>query len=52
MRSLRTGSLGKHLDIYSIEVDGVVGVFDYCWSDSDHEQRQIENLKRTEHAVD
>jgi hypothetical protein len=44
--------LGQHLDIYSIEVNGVVGVFDYAWSDRDHYSRQIENLKRTEHAVD
>ena len=44
--------LGSHLDIYSIEVDGVVGTFDYAWSDPDHESCQIENLKRTEHAVD
>jgi hypothetical protein len=44
--------LGNHLDIYSIEVDGVVGVFNYCWSDLDHESQQMENLKRIEHAVD
>ena len=44
--------LGSHLDIYSIEVDGVVATFDYAWSDPDHESRQIENLKRIEHAVD
>jgi len=44
--------LGQHLDIYSIEVGGTVGIFAYAWSDPDHEQRQLENLKRTEHAVD
>jgi hypothetical protein len=44
--------LGQHLDIYSIEVDNVVGIFDYAWSDSDHYDRQLENLKRIEHAVD
>jgi hypothetical protein len=44
--------LGQHLDIYKIEVGDVVGVFDYAWSDPDHEQRQLENLKRNEHAVD
>lgn len=44
--------LGSHLDIYSIEVDGVVGTFDYAWSDPGHEHQQIKNLKRTEHAVD
>lgn len=44
--------LGSHLDICSIEVDGVVGTFDYAWSDIGHEHQQIKNLKRTEHAVD
>ena len=44
--------LGKHLDIYSIEVDGIIGTFDYCWSDPDHESSQMENLKRIENAVD
>jgi len=44
--------IGQHLDIYSIEVNGIVSVFDYAWSDVDHEQRQIKNLKRTEHAMD
>lgn len=44
--------LGSHLDIYSIEVNGTVGFFDYNWSDPDHKERQIKNLKRTEHAVD
>lgn len=39
--------LGLHLDIYSIEVNGVISKFDYNWSDPDHEQRQMENLKRT-----
>jgi hypothetical protein len=43
--------LGQHLDIYSIEVAGVVGVFDYAWSDTDHYDRQIDNLKRNEHEV-
>jgi len=44
--------LGQHLDIYSIEVNGIVSVFDYAWSDPDHEQRQLENLKRNEHGMD
>jgi hypothetical protein len=38
--------IGRHLDIYSIEINNVIGIFDYCWSDTDHETRQIENLKR------
>lgn len=44
--------IGKHLDIYSIEVNGTIAIFDYAWSDSNHETQQIENLKRIEHAVD
>lgn len=37
--------LSTHLDIYSIELDGVVGVFDYCWSDSTYKQMQIDMMK-------
>jgi hypothetical protein len=37
--------LGQHLDIYSVEVDGVQAVYNYCWNDSDYEQQQI-NLMR------
>ena len=37
--------LGQHLDIYKIETDDVVGIYDYCWSDSDYYQQQIERLK-------
>jgi hypothetical protein len=37
--------LGKYLDIYSIEVDGIVGKFDYCWNDSDYAGKQIEKMK-------
>lgn len=44
--------LGGHLDIYSIEVNGVIGVFDYTWSDPDHDSLQIQNLKRNEHGMD
>ena len=36
--------LGQHLDIYSIEVNGLKAVYDYCWSDPDHEQKQIDKL--------
>jgi hypothetical protein len=43
--------LGQHLDIYSIEVNGIVGVFDYAWSDTDHYDRQLDNLKRNEHGL-
>lgn len=37
--------LGNYLDIYSIEVDGVLGVFDYCWADADHKDQQIDKMK-------
>jgi len=36
--------LSTHLDIYSIEVDGVVQTYDYCWSDTDYKQSQIRRL--------
>ncbi len=37
--------LSSHLDIYSIEVDGVSNTFDYCWSDANYKQQQIEMMK-------
>lgn len=37
--------LGTHLDIYQIEVDGVKGTFDYCWSNPDYKQQQINMMK-------
>lgn len=37
--------LSDHLDIHQIEVNGVVGTFDYCWSDSSYKQMQIDMLK-------
>lgn len=37
--------LGNHLDIYQIEVDGVSCTYDYCWSDTDYIERQIETMK-------
>ena len=38
-------TMSNYLDIYSIEVDGVEAVYDYCWADKDHKQQQIEKLK-------
>ena len=38
-------SLSDHLDIYKIEVDGVTGTFDYCWSDPTYKQMQINMMK-------
>jgi hypothetical protein len=37
--------LGEHLDIYQVEVNGVVATYDYCWSDPDHEQRQVDKMR-------
>lgn len=37
--------LSTHLDIYSIEVNGVERFFDYCWTDADYKQQQINILK-------
>jgi hypothetical protein len=37
--------VGSHLDIYSIEVNGVTQTFDYCWTDSNYKQQQIDRLK-------
>jgi hypothetical protein len=37
--------IGTHLDIYQVEVDGVVGVYDYCWTDADYEQKQIDQMR-------
>jgi len=38
-------TLGEHLDIYQVEVNGVVAKYDYCWSDSDYEQNQINKMR-------
>jgi hypothetical protein len=37
--------LSNHLDIYKIEVDGVSNTFDYCWSDYNYKQMQINIMK-------
>jgi hypothetical protein len=37
--------LSTHLDIYSIEVDGVANTFDYCWTNTNYKQQQIEQMK-------
>jgi hypothetical protein len=36
--------LSSHLDIYSIEVDGISNTFDYCWTDADYKQKQIDRM--------
>jgi len=37
--------MSTHLDIFAIEVDGVKATYDYCWSDEDYKQRQINSLR-------
>lgn len=37
--------LGNYLDIYRIEVDGVAQTYDYCWTDADYQQQQIQQLR-------
>ena len=37
--------LGSHLDIYKIEIDGVSSTFDYCWTDADYKQKQIDMMR-------
>lgn len=37
--------LSDHLDIYKIEVGDVVATFDYCWSDNNYKQQQINIMK-------
>lgn len=37
-------TLGKHLDIYKIEFNGITATYDYCWSDSDFKEQQLKTL--------
>jgi len=37
--------LSTHLDICSIEVDGVSNKFNYCWTDSEYKQQQIDMMR-------
>lgn len=37
--------LSEHLDIYSIEIDGIRKTYDYCWTDADYKQMQIEMMR-------
>jgi hypothetical protein len=38
--------LSTHLDIYSIEIDGVMNTFNYCWTDLDYKQKQISQMRQ------
>jgi len=37
--------LGTHLDIYSVEIKDTKAVYNYCWSDADYEQQQIDQMR-------
>jgi hypothetical protein len=37
--------LSAHLDVYRIEIDGVGHIFDYCWTDKDYKQKQINMMR-------
>ena len=37
--------LSNHLDIYSIEVNGVNNIFNYCWNDPTYKQQQIDMMR-------
>ena len=37
--------LSNYLDIYSIQVDDVTNIFDYCWSDDNYKQMQIDMMR-------
>ena len=37
--------LGSHLDIYRVEINGISQTYDYCWTDADYAQQQIDQLR-------
>jgi hypothetical protein len=37
--------LSTHLDVYSIEVDGIKNTFDYCWTDTNYAKQQIAMMR-------
>jgi hypothetical protein len=37
--------LSNYLDIYKIEIDGISNTFDYCWSDPNYKQQQIDTMR-------
>ena len=37
--------LSNHLDIYKIELNGISCTYDYCWTDADYKQQQIDKMK-------
>lgn len=37
--------LTDHLDIYRVEINGISQTYDYCWTDADYVQQQIDQLR-------
>lgn len=37
--------LSSHLDIYSVEIDDTKAIYEYCWSDKNYKQMQIDMMK-------
>jgi hypothetical protein len=37
--------LSNYLDIHSISIDDITNTFDYCWTDADYKQKQIEIMR-------
>jgi hypothetical protein len=37
--------LSDYLDICSIEIDDIINTYDYCWTDEDHQQKQIDQMR-------
>ena len=37
--------LSSHLDIYSVKIDDTKAIYEYCWSDKDYKQMQIDMMK-------
>jgi hypothetical protein len=37
--------LSRYLDIYKIEIDDVSQTFEYCWTDTDYKQQQIDMMR-------
>jgi hypothetical protein len=42
-------TLNNYLDVYRIKTSKNVAVYDYCWSDADYMQRQIDIIARKEY---
>lgn len=37
--------LAKYADVYKIEVDGVSNTYNYCWTDANYKQQQVDMMK-------